>query len=349
MALTWLKSYLSDRVQTVVCGNTTLSTCDVDRGVPQGSVLGPLLFLLYTVGINEIIQSHGLSDHTYADDNQIYFHAPSAQINSYLSRMLNCIDEISLWMSSNRLRLNPDKTEFIWFITPHQTNVVPTSHLSVGSASIIPSTTVRNLGVILDKQLNFSSQASNVIKSCFYQLKQLGRVKRSMSRENLKMLLHAFISTRLDYCNSLLAGQPICLINRFQTVQNAAARMYAGLSRSSSITPVLRDLHWLKIPYRITYKLCVTVYRCLHGLAPQYLSDYCVRLSETQSRSSRNRRALSGNLVVPRTRLKTYGQRSFAVSGPTAWNSLPDNLKNEHSFSNFKSKLKTHLFIQCYN
>ena len=164
------------------------------------------------------------------------------------------------------------------------------------------------------------------------------------------MLLHDFISTRLDYCNSLLAGQPMCLINRFQTVQNAAARMYAGLSRIASITPVLRDnLHWLKIPYRITYKLCITVYRCLHGTAPIYLSDYCVRLSETQSRTSRNRAAISGNLVIPRTRLRTYGQRSFAVSGPTAWNSLPEHLKNEHSFSTFKSKLKTHLFNQCYN
>ena len=171
-----------------------------------------------------------------------------------------------------------------------------------------------------------------------------------MSREQLKMLLHAFISSRLDYCNSLLAGQPICLIKRFQTVQNAAARMYAGLSRSASITPVLRDdLHWLKIPYRITYKLCVTVYKCLHGLAPQYLTDYCVRLSVTQTRTSRNRSANAGNLVVPRTRLKTYGQRSFAVSGPTAWNSLPVHLKNEQSFSLFKSELKTHLFNLCYN
>jgi len=349
-ALEWLKSYLSDRVQTVVCGNNTSSVSEVDRGVPQGSVLGPLLFLLYTVDINKIIQSHGLHDHAYADDNQIYFHAPRDQIDFFVTRLLNCINEISDWMSSNRLRLNPDKTELIWFVTPHQSDAVLTSHLSVGSASIIPSTTVRNLGVVFDKQLNFSAHTSNVVRSCFYQLRQLGRVKRSMSREQLKMLLHAFISSRLDYCNSLLAGQPICLIKRFQTVQNAAARMYAGLSRSASITPVLRDdLHWLKIPYRITYKLCVTVYKCLHGLAPQYLTDYCVRLSVTQTRTSRNRSANAGNLVVPRTRLKTYGQRSFAVSGPTAWNSLPVHLKNEQSFSLFKSELKTHLFNLCYN
>ena len=173
---------------------------------------------------------------------------PRAQIQSFIPRLLNCIDDISKWMSSNRLRLNPDKTEFIWFVTPHQADTVSTSHLSVGSASIMPSTTVRNLGIVFDKQLNFSKQASAVVRSCFYQLKQLGRVKRSMSRENLKMLLHAFISSRLDYCNSLLEGQPMCLINRFQIVQNAVARMYAGLSRSTSITPVLRDdLHWLKI------------------------------------------------------------------------------------------------------
>ena len=158
----------------------------------------------------------------------------------------------------------------------------------------------------------------------------------------------AFVSSRLDYsttwldyCNSLLAGQPSCQLDRLQLVQNAAARMYSGLARRSSVTPVLRDdLHWLKIPQRISYKLCTIVYRCLNGTAPEYLTNFCQRLTDQHSRVSRNRSAAAGNLSLPRTRLKTYGQRTFAVSGPTAWNSLPVYLKSENSFSIFKVSAK---------
>ena len=109
--LEWMKSYLSGRVQAVVSDNKKSSTSVVCRGVPQGSVLGPLLFLLYTVDLFKIIQSHGLSDHAYADDNQIYFHSPRDEIERNMSRLQDCISDISTWMSSNRLRLNPDKTE----------------------------------------------------------------------------------------------------------------------------------------------------------------------------------------------------------------------------------------------
>ena len=346
----WLGSYLSDRVQTVVRGDQKSSTSAVIRGVPQGSVLGPLLFLLYTADIHRIIQSHGLSGHAYADDNQIYFHSLRTQIGLNMPRMLACIDDVSQWLSSNRLRLNPEKTEFIWFASPHHMKDISIDDLSVGTALIRPSIEVRNLGVMFDNSLNLRSHVTRVVSSCFYQLRQLGRVRRSLSRDNLRTLLHGFISSRLDYCNSLLAGQPACLINRLQSVQNAAARTYAGLSRRCSVTSVLRDdLHWLTIPYRITYKLCTFVYHCLHGTAPGYLSDYCERLSDAQSRTSRNRSATAGNLVVPRSRLKTYGQRSFATAGPSSWNSLPVNLKTEQPLSVFKSRLKTHLFNGCYN
>jgi hypothetical protein len=213
VVLQWLKSYLSDRVQTVVCGGNKSSVGSIIRGVPQGSVLGPSLFLLYTVDIQRIIQSHGLTDHAYADDNQIYFHSPRAQIELNTRRLLDCISDISQWMSSNRLRLNPDKTEFIWFASPHHMRDIPTDGISVSDANITPSTTVRSLGVQLDGSLTLRSHVSSVVSSCFYQLKQLGRVQKSISRDNMKTLLHAFVSSRLDYCNSLLAGQPTCLLD----------------------------------------------------------------------------------------------------------------------------------------
>ena len=252
-------------------------------------------------------------------------------------------------MSSNRLKINHDKTDFVWFASSYGPSGVPADDICVGGVIIKPSATARSLGVVFDNFLTFKAHVSNVISSCFLKLKQLGRLRRSIDHENLRTLLIVFVLSRLDYCNSLLAGQPESLMKRLQSVQNAAARMFSGLSRYQSVTAVLRDeLHWLKISYRVTYKLCILVYRCLHGLALKYLSGSCVRLVEQSLRSSRNRAAASGNLVIPRTRLKTYGQRSFAFAGPTAWNSLPAELKNTTSLPIFKSKLKTHLFNCCY-
>ena len=135
--------------------------------------------------------------------------------------------------------------------------------------------------------------------------------------------MHAFVISRLDYCNALLAGQPVCLLDRLQSVQNAAARLYAGVSHNSHVTEILRDdLHWLRVQQRIDFKLCMLVYRCLHGEAPSYLADYCVQLQLGDSRVSRNRSAALGNLAVPRSRTKAYGPRSFRISGPTCWNAL---------------------------
>lgn len=167
----------------------------------------------------------------------------------------------------------------------------------------------------------------------------------------MKTLLHSFVTSRLDYCNSLLASQPDVLVQRLQSVQNAAARLYAGTQRGSHITPVLRDeLHWLRIIERISFKLCTLTYKCIHGEAPEYLSPYCIPLCKIDSRISRNRSAMEGNLFVPRTKTKTYGPRSFCISGPSSWNSLPSQLKDSTiQYNSFKTQLKTHLFKISYN
>ena len=349
VALKWIKSYLSDRTQTVVVNEVRSTTQRVETGVPQGSVLGPILFLLYTTEIQDIIRSFNLTPHAYADDTQLYFHGPPDQVDSIAPRLLACIDSIRKWMSSNRLRLNPDKTEFIWLASSYHLRNIQQLPLAVGDVTINPSRTVRDLGVLFDNNLSLNEHVSRTISSCFFQLRQLKYIKRSLSKSNIKTLLHAFIISRLDFCNALLAGQPACLTDRLQLVQNAAARLYAGLSNRTHVSAVLRDdLHWLRIPQRICYKLCMLVYRCLHGNAPLYLSEHCVRLQDVGGHVSCNRSAAQNNLVVPRMRTKTYGQRSFRVSGPTCWNALPPHLKQDIPYSTFKAQLKTHFFRICY-
>ena len=350
IALKWIKSYLCDRQQTIVVNDVHSSTQTLVRGVPQGSVLGPMLFTLYTTEIQEIILSYNLECHIYADDTQLYFHCAPSQLATVTPRLVECIQSIREWMSSNRLRLNPDKTEFIWFSSARNMQHVPQASITVGGSTITPSRTVRDLGVYLDTTLGLTDHVTRTVQSSFFQLRQLKYVRRCLNKDNTKILLHAFVTSRLDYCNALLAGQPACLIDKLQSVQNAAARLYAGVSRYDHITSVLRDdLHWLRVPQRITYKLCTFVFRCLHGDAPSYLSEYCIPLAEANSRASRNRSAAQGNLVVPRSRTLTYGQRSFRVAGPSSWNELPPHLKSDQlSYPCFKSQLKTHLFTLCY-
>ena len=260
-----------------------------------------------------------------------------------------CLDAIKSWMSSNRLLLNPDKTEFMWIASAYHMKDIGQDVISVGLVDIKPSTSVRDLGVLLDNALSLNNQISANVKSCFFQLRQLKHVRKSLTRENVKTLLHAFVTSRIDYCNALLVGLPQYQLNRLQSVLNAAARLYSNTSKYSHVSSILRDdLHWLRIPERITYKLCLTVYRCLHGLAPSYLSNDCVRLIDSSNRLFRNRSAAVGNLFVPRYRTKTYGPRSFRIAGPTRWNALPTQLKQDMSLPQFKSELKTHLFRISY-
>jgi hypothetical protein len=344
-ALSWITSYLINRTQAVVANGERSEVEVLIRGVPQGSVLGPLLFLLYTTQIEEIVHAHNLLTHAYADDGQLYFHCRPDAVDQLTGRVLSCISDIHEWLTSNRLKMNPDKTEFIWFASRQRLQQVVQQNLSVNQVDIAPSRVVRNLGVLMDNCLTLTDHVTKTVQSCFYQLRQLKHVKRRVTGDNFKALLHAFVTSRVDYCNSVLYGQPAALLNRLQSVLNAAARLYVGISRRSSITEVLRELHWLRVPERIAYKLCLIVYRCLHGTAPVYLRDCCIRLSDCSERIASNRSAASGNLHVPRTHTATYGSRSFRSSGPSCWNKLPRQLKTaDVSLPSFKQQLKTHLF-----
>jgi len=158
------------------------------------------------------------------------------------------------------------------------------------------------------------------------------------------MLVHAFVTSRLDYCNSLLAGASKSVTNRLQLVLNAAARLVTNTRRHDHITPVLRDLYWLPLPERVIYKLCLLVYKCLHGLAPAYLIDCCLPVTHIRGRSQL-RSASKGDLAVSKMKTATYGGILFQAAAPLVWNKLPADLRNPQlSVYVFKTYIKTYLF-----
>jgi len=341
----WLRSFLTGRTQQVLRDGCLSEIVLILFGVPQGSVIGPILFILYVVEVFGIIASYGLDCHSYADDTQVYISVPATVADDAATRVTECITHLDRWMTLNRLKLNADKTQLIWLGTRQQLAKLTVTQLQLSASVVEFDSVVTDLGVVLDNQLTMGPQVTAVSRSCFYQMRQLRVVQRSLTNDALRSLVQAFIHCRLDYCNALLAGITDTQLKRLQSVQNTAARLVSGARRRDHITPVLRSLHWLPVRQRIFFKTAVLVWKCIHGVAPPYLQEACVPVEKVQGRS-RLRSASTGCVDLPRVQT-SVGQRSFAFHGPTVWNSLPSALRDSSlSLNTFKRRLKTYLFGQ---
>ena len=176
-------------------------------------------------------------------------------------------------------------------------------------------------------------------------MRQLAKIKPVLQRQHFETVIHAFVTTRLDYCNALYMGVSASSIARLQLVQNAAARLLTGTSKYEHISPILASLHWLSVHFRSHFKIILFAFKALNGLAPPYLSE--LLHPYTPSRSLRSADQLL--LTVPKARLKLRGERAFAVAAPKLWNGLPLHIRQASSLSHFKSLLKTHLFSLAFD
>ena len=217
-------------------------------------------------------------------------------------------------------------------------------NMTVCGADVRPVDCVRDLGILIDSNMTLSNHVNNVAGICFYQLRQLRIIRRSLTTDAAHSLVQALIHTRIDYCNGLLAAGPKYLHEKLQSVLRTAARLVLQLPHRSSVSGIMRgQLHWLEMLDQVRFKLCTLVYRCLHGLAPSYLSDLCTPV--TVHAHLRSSVTLERSLSIPRTKTKTLGPRGFYFASSAAWNALPVHLRDpELSLNSFKTKLKTHFF-----
>ncbi|XP_041805922.1 uncharacterized protein LOC121615604, partial [Chelmon rostratus] len=194
----------------------------------------------------------------------------------------------------------------------------------------------------VEEGLTFEKQISSVVRVSFFQLRLLSRVKPFLSRADLEKAVHAFISSRTDYCNALYAGPNHSLLHKLQLVQNAAARLISNSSKHAQITPALRALHWR---FRVQYKILLILFKAINGQAPAYIKELLAIYQPARTLRSSNHISL----VVPRARYKKYGDRSFAIHGPKLWNSLPPQLQTISDLNAFKCHLKMHLYHLAFN
>ena len=186
--------------------------------------------------------------HAYADNIQVYgFYRPSS-VNCLADRVSACIDEVSSWMRSNRLQVNPSKTKVLWCSSSRRQHQIPTSPVRIGSTYVLPVTSVRDLGLYIDCDVSLQTHVTATIRSCFTTLRQICSVRRCLPRHALLSLIRALVVSKVDYFCSVLAGVSRQSLYRLQSILNAAARLVFSVRRSERITPLLRELHWLQVP-----------------------------------------------------------------------------------------------------
>ena len=252
-ALSWFESYLTDRYQSVTIQGCSSDKQKLQYGVPQGSVLGPLLFIAYTRPLGNIIRKQGLQYHLYADDTQLYLAFQPTKPGSAqatLRKIQICVKMIKKWMATHFLKLNDDKTEVLVISKNSKLSKNINSQLTpvrIGESVVEPKEHVRNLGVLFDSVCDLEKHVNNICKGAYYQIRNIGLIRKYLDIDTTKTLVHAYVTSRLDYCNSLLYGIPKELTNKLQRVQNTAARLVTRTRKYDHITPVLKDLHWLPI------------------------------------------------------------------------------------------------------
>ena len=340
-ALAWMRSYHSNRFQYVRVANDCSSKHKLACGVPQGSVLGPILYSMYTAPIADVIKRHGMRFHFYADVTQLYMSFKPVDVLQSKSLIERCIQDVQQWMVVNKLKLNGDKSELLVLTARHRPPP-PLDSILIGADTIEASKSAKNIGVWLDNVLSMDVQINNICKTAFFHLRNIAKIRKFLSYRQCEVLIHAFISSKLDYCNALLSGLQKSQVKRLQYVQNSAARLLTSTGRYEHVTPVLRSLHWLPVSARIGFKILLLVFKVLNGLGPLYLCE----LLEPYIPNGNLRSSGKKRLIVPKCNLKTYGYRAFSHRAPTLWNALPDDIRQVDHIQTFKSKLKTHLFRQ---
>jgi hypothetical protein len=337
-ALRWLSNYLSERSQSVSIHTSVSSPLTLTCGVPQGSVLGPILFSIYLLGIADVFSSHGFSYTLYADDIQFTASCTPNNLSTTLHKVEACVLDIQAWLMKNQLVLNTSKTEVILLGSRHHLKKCKISQVSLCGTIVPISTKIRDLGVLVDSHLTMDAHVSRISSSAFSYLHVISRLSKSLSTAHRLLLIHSLVVSRLNFCAPLLIGITSTETNRLQRILNSAMRIAVGKRKFDSIHNTLQEYEWLSVPKLLIFRTASLIYSVMKNGKPTYLS--CLLVPSTQTRSLRSSDQLLLN--IPHVQ-STFGERAFSRFAPTLWNSIPLHIKQCSTLTSFQNNLKMFL------
>ena len=335
-ALLWFKSFLSGRTQRVKIGDSLSAPLLVLYGVPQGSILGPLLFNLYCSSLSDAFARAGFDCMGYADDNLGFRVFPAFnKLSTLFSDVPSCLSSISDWTNAHFLKLNESKTHVMVFGNKSFKESVNLSGCLNSSGSLLPlSHATKLLGTHIDDTLSFDLHVSKTVSSSLIILKNVRSIRKFLTPDAAETLIHSIITSKLDQCNSLLFNVSSSNMTKLQRIQNFALRTVLNLRPRSPLSQHFQNLHWLTVEQRIHFKILTTTFKCINCLAPSPLAVK-VKLSSPLDM------LLDTSLFYPSSVL---GKKAFSYSAPRCWNALPRSLRVIPCLDTFKAHLKHHLF-----
>lgn len=272
---------------------------------------------------------------------------PACQKSEDEARLLiqRLFARLSDWMTNHHLKLNTDKTVILPVTRDHSRTFEP---VVVGTYSVPPSLRVRNLGFIFNRSLTIVDHVAHIRRSTFYQLRRITSLKHCVSFNQLELLVHSFITSRVDFCSSLFYGSTSDSLKGLKSVLSSSARVLTGANRRCMITPIFIKLHWLPLEARILYKLATFGFKITQQQTPKYLLSHIYLNIPIRSTRSASAPVLSSLSFKSTSRLVKYGDRSCFFSICEVFNSLPAEIRGSLNLNIFKQHLKKYLFIRYY-
>jgi len=338
--LKWFDSYLSDRRQQVICNGVMSNPVDISIGVPQGSVLGPLLFLLFSNDIVNFVP--GARINCYADDVVVY--VDGKDIDEVKCKLQKCLIEIGQWYRDNRLVINVSKSKVLLIGTRQKLSRLNIDDFNIEFNGCILERveTMRYLGLEIDEELNWNSQINNITKNVSYKIHMLRRLSSFLPESLCSKMYSTYIQPLTEYGCTIWGYSSQTNIDKIQRLQNWSARIVTGNYDfiNSRGQDLVASLNWQTFDQRRDYLMSTLMFRCMNGQAPDYLTDNLNLVNEISERVTRNSQ---GNLLyIPLANIEKY-KESFVFMGGSNWNKLCPELREASSMSSFK-----HLYKQNY-